>query len=81
MPAFTPQDRESLRRYLLDRLTPAAGRWAGHVCDHTLRHTTNWLSMHDLDVEAYTAGFHEANIDCDCKTLIYTIRASERPPL
>ena len=74
---FTSQDRESLCHYLLEHLTPDAGRWGGEVCDHTLRHTTNWLSSHDLDAEAYIAQFHEANIDCDCRVLIYTVRAYE----
>ena len=72
---FSRQDRESLCSYLLERLTPDAGRWTGEVCDHTLRHTANWLSKHGLDVEAYTTALHEANIDCDCMALIYTLRA------
>jgi hypothetical protein len=77
---FTRQDRESLCHYLLECLTPEAGRWPGEVCDHTLRHTANWLSNHGFDAEAYIAQFHAENIDCDCRALIYTVRTWEDPP-
>ncbi len=74
---FTPQDREYLRNYLLECLTPEAGRWGGEVCDNTLRHTTTWLSSEGFDVEACIAALQEADIVCDCQALIYTVRAYE----
>ncbi len=74
---LTRQDRESLRNYLLECLTPEAGRWGGEVCDNTLRYTTTWLSSEGFDGEAYTAAFQEAGSVCDCRVLIYTLRAYE----
>ncbi len=73
MLALAPQDLESLRSFLADRLVVDSSRSAGEACDRSLRYTTNWLSMRGLDVDAYTAWLNHAKIDCDCAVLIYIV--------
>ncbi len=78
---FSRQDRDSLRSYLLECLTPEAGRWSGDVCNHSLRYTTSWLRMCGYDVATYTTWFQQAEMACDCRVLITLVRALGAPAL